>query len=409
MTWNEYDRNRIRIGMVVSVLSLVAGFGITKLSYGAALPETGRGRLIASAAIQPTATAAATATAVETQQSSPTPPATDMPTSTATPLPTLTATPTQSATLLPTTQESSFVWSSGFEESCEAEIYNGIRHCKLGPYYIVRIDPKHPDVRFETVLPLGFDREGFYGECRDVNVPNTLVPYRSTGPGCYVGNAYPGERIPHMVARYPGAVVGFNADFFSPTYSYGPIGLTVKNGVRLDGINNDRDGKEVQRSSLSFSKSGDVRISIVDRDSLPIPEEPWTWIPDRDLYYNTVGGLPILVMDGKPVNFHEQCTLEEGWCPARFDQRARTAVGLTGEGEVIVLIVSEYWGVTLQKLADLFVELGAQRAINLDGGGSTQLWYIGRELISSPRPVAEGILVFSTLKSNVDAHSVVEQ
>jgi len=399
--WNADDRNRIRIGVVVSVLSLGAGFGITKLSYGATLPDAEHGILIAEAA-QPTITH--TATAVETQQASATPQATNTPTSTATLLPTLTTTPTQTvsptATLLATIEETSFAASSGYEETCETEIFNGIRHCKLGPYYIVRIDPKHPDVRFETVLPLGYDRDGNYGECRDVNVPNTVDPLKSTGPGCYVGNTYPGERIPHMVARYPGAVVGFNADFFSPTYSFGPMGLTVKNGVRLDGLYNDRDGKEVQRSSLSFSRSGDVRISIVDRASLPNPEEPWTWIPDPDLYYNTVGGLSILVMDGKPVNLHDQCTLEEGWCPARFDHRARTAVGVTRDGQVIVLIVSEYWGVTLQKLADLFVELGAQRAINLDGGGSTQLWYAGRDLLSSPRPVAEGILVFSSIKGS---------
>jgi Phosphodiester glycosidase len=399
--------------MVVSVLSLVAGFGITKLSYGAALPDAERGGLVAPVAVQ--ATARLTATAVETQESSPTPQATNTPTSTATstrtptPDPTFTTTPNPTATLVVTTIETSIVSASGLEETCEAEVYNGIRNCKLGPYYVVRIDPKHPDVRFETVLPLGYDREGNYGECRDVNVPDTINPQMSRGPGCYVGNTYPGERVPHMVARYPGAVVGFNADFFSPTYAFGPMGLTVKNGIRLDGFNNDRDEKEVQRSSLSFSNSGEVRISIVDRASLPFPDQPWRWIPNQDLYYNTVGGLPILVMDGKQVNFHEQCTLEEGWCPARFDQRARTAVGLTSDGQVIVLIVTEYWGVTLQKLADLFVELGAQRAINLDGGGSSQLWYAGRELLSSPRPVAEGILVFSTLKSNVASQNHVVQ
>ena len=403
--WNGDNRNRIRIGMVVSVLSLGAGFGITRLSYGAALPDAQRGILIAEAS-GPTFTHTAII-----EQGTATPQATNTPTNTPTPSPTLTPTQTvvAQATIVTSTEEIGIAASSGYEEICEIEIFNGIRHCKLGPYYIVRIDPKHPDVRFETVLPQGYDRDGNYGECRDVNVPNTVDPSKSTGPGCYVGNTYPGERIPHMIARYPGAVVGFNADFFSPTYSFGAMGLTVKNGVRLDGLYNDHDGKEVQRSSISFSRTGDVRISIVDRASLPNPEEPWTWIPDPDLYYNTVGGLPILVIDGKLVNFHDQCTLEEGWCPARFDQRARTAVGVAKEGEVIVLIVSEYSGVTIKKLAELFVELGAQRAINLDGGGSTQLWYAGRELLSSPRPVPEGILVFSSAKPSVGHDNILEQ
>jgi exopolysaccharide biosynthesis protein len=41
------------------------------------------------------------------------------------------------------------------------------------------------------------------------------------------------------------------------------------------------------------------------------------------------------------------------------------------------------------------VELGAKEAINLDGGGSSQLWYAGSYLHYSSRPVAQGMIVFS--------------
>jgi hypothetical protein len=287
---------------------------------------------------------------------------------------------------------------NGFLERCEEAEYNGIVHCVLGAYQILRIDPKHPDVRFETVMPLGFDRDGVFGECRDVNVPDSVIPGKSTGPGCHVDGAYPGERIPHMAGRYPGAVVAFNGDFFAPNYSFGPIGLTVKNGVRLDGLYNDRDGKEVQRSSLSISRNGNVRIGIVPRNSLPSPEEPWLWIPDPEDFYNTIGGLPTLVQNGEPVYLYDRCLLEEGWCPATTDRRARTAVGRTESGEVIVLVIPESWGVTLETLARILVALGASEAINIDGGGSSQLWYAGKDLVFSPRPVAEGMVVFSTPK-----------
>jgi exopolysaccharide biosynthesis protein len=64
------------------------------------------------------------------------------------------------------------------------------------------------------------------------------------------------------------------------------------------------------------------------------------------------------------------------------------------------LVAAEEWGVTLETLSYLMVELGASEAINLDGGGSSQLWFAGDDLVYSPRPVAESMLVFSTLNSS---------
>jgi exopolysaccharide biosynthesis protein len=66
-----------------------------------------------------------------------------------------------------------------------------------------------------------------------------------------------------------------------------------------------------------------------------------------------------------------------------------------------VLVVGEQWGVTLETLSYLMVELGASEAINIDGGGSSQLWFAGQDLVYSARPVAEGMLVFSTLNPSI--------
>ncbi|NIM92599.1 MAG: hypothetical protein GTO18_02650 [Anaerolineales bacterium] len=273
--------------------------------------------------------------------------------------------------------------------------FEGIHHCTMGPYEIIRIDPKNPSVRFETVMPLGYNRDGHYGECRDVYVPDNHPYGKSPGPGCYVDDHYPGEQISSMANRYPGSVVAFNGDFFSPAYAFGPIGLTVKNGSRLDGYYDDGKLKEVQRSSISIAKDGEVRIGIVPRNKLPNPEEPWGWQPEPLAYYNTIGGLPQLVEGGYPVDLNSQCILEEGWCPDQNIPRARTAVGKTIEGHLFVVVAPEASGLTLLELSHLMVELGAIEAINLDGGGSSQLWYAGEYLVFSPRPIAEGMLVFS--------------
>jgi hypothetical protein len=213
-----------------------------------------------------------------------TPTSTSTPTATKTPEPTFTPLPTATETHTPVPPShptaTPQIVLSGYYENCEAEIYTGLRHCTLGPYQILRVDPKHPDVRFETVLPLGFDRYGNYTECRDVHVPDTINPGMSPGPGCHNGYGYPGERVADMAARYPGAVAAVNGDFFSPTYAHGPTGLTVKNGERLDGYFDDNNIREVRRSSLSISKSGEIRIGTVSREVLVDGDDPWTLLED---------------------------------------------------------------------------------------------------------------------------------
>jgi exopolysaccharide biosynthesis protein len=70
-----------------------------------------------------------------------------------------------------------------------------------------------------------------------------------------------------------------------------------------------------------------------------------------------------------------------------FGRHPRTAVGV---GQVNILAVTcdgrstDDAGLSLVELADLLVELGAEAAINLDGGGSTSLVSGGR-LCNRPR------------------------
>jgi hypothetical protein len=415
----EHTKERI-IGLIVCLFATSAGLVIALISYGSVYPATAYANSVSSPTNTPEVIGVVSSINVDRSvpqderdlPGSPhTPTSTVEPTATTTPEPSFTPLPavTEIITAVPTIPPTATprIVLSGYLEDCEAEIYSGIQHCTLGPYEILRVDPKHPEVRFETVLPLGFDRYGNYTECRDVHVPDTINPEMSPGPGCHRGNGYPGERVADMAARYPGAVAAFNGDFFSPTYAHGPTGLTVKNGERLDGYFNDSNIREVRRSSLSISKTGEIRIGTVTSKELADSDEPWTWRPDADAYYNSIGGLPLLVMDGHPVDLHARCILEEGWCPDQYYPRARTAFGRTFTGEAIVLVAPEEWGVTLQTLSYLMVELGASEAINLDGGGSSQLWFAGDDLVYSARPVAEGLLVFSTLNPTIgDDHSI---
>jgi hypothetical protein len=115
-----------------------------------------------------------------------------------------------------------------------------------------------------------------------------------------------------------------------------------------------------------------------------------------------LAGSQILVEDGKSVVEQDSGGLQP-----------RTAVAVDEEGETLWLIVvdgRQYGyseGVTLDELADIAVESGADRALNLDGGGSSTLVIAdgsGTRVLNSPihtrvpmrqRPVANHLGVYA--------------
>ncbi len=98
----------------------------------------------------------------------------------------------------------------------------------------------------------------------------------------------------------------------------------------------------------------------------------------------SVSGRPMLVRDGEVAG-------EELDAFATSNQRQpRTAAGVSRDGRTLILAVvdgrqSHSHGLTLYQLARLMIELGAARAINLDGGGSSAM-FVERAggVVSSP-------------------------
>jgi exopolysaccharide biosynthesis protein len=63
---------------------------------------------------------------------------------------------------------------------------------------------------------------------------------------------------------------------------------------------------------------------------------------------------------------------------------ARSAVGISATGDVMVVMVAQTaptGGLTLAQLAELLRSLGAQQALNLDGGTSSALVYEGKAML----------------------------
>jgi len=118
-----------------------------------------------------------------------------------------------------------------------------------------------------------------------------------------------------------------------------------------------------------------------------------------------IGGHTILVDGGKPATFSREIDGVDGRTP-----RARTAIGHSKDGRYVLLVAVERSGTsagaTLEELQRLLIRLGVDRAINLDGGGSTQmvarplgetvLQLVNTTETGIERPVVNGIGVFTS-------------
>ena len=112
-----------------------------------------------------------------------------------------------------------------------------------------------------------------------------------------------------------------------------------------------------------------------------------------------VGAGPLLIEQGK-INVR---TREESIAQDIAVGRApRTALGITADGSLLLVVVdgrsSSSQGMSLQELAEFMLQLGAKDALNLDGGGSSEMVLKGR-IVNHPsdgreRPVSIGLGLF---------------
>lgn len=96
------------------------------------------------------------------------------------------------------------------------------------------------------------------------------------------------------------------------------------------------------------------------------------WLP-----LNSIGGGPMLVKDSINVaidNYWKE--VFDGGGIAGTSRQPRTAIGVTGNGKLILMVVdgrssNGSAGLTLSEVAGFMMTLGVKQAINLDGGGSS--------------------------------------
>jgi len=165
------------------------------------------------------------------------------------------------------------------------------------------------------------------------------------------------------------AIFAVNGDY----YGFRDTGIVIRNGVVY------RD--EGAREGLAFYLDGSVKVydeTATSADELV-----------ADGVWNTLSFGPAIVEDGEVVAGIENVEVDTniGNHSIQGDQ-PRTAVGVIDDNHLVFVVVdgrsSGYSkGVTLPELADIMTGLGATTAYNLDGGGSSTMYFNG-ELVNNP-------------------------
>jgi hypothetical protein len=199
-----------------------------------------------------------------------------------------------------------------------------------------------------------------------------------------------------------------------------PNGAIPTDGAVLVG---DGRGADWLRTHMQPGEQARFRFDLV---SNPLPAGPRRPLPSRagalrgkiaksawaDVT-QAVGGGPWLVRGGKPV----VDGAEEGFSDGDFTlaKHPRTAAGVTAGGELLLVTVdgrqSFSKGLPLPDLAQVMIRLGAENAINLDGGGSTSMvvngLYVNGPSDGEPRPIASALLVFADTSKSAGVNAEV--
>lgn len=161
----------------------------------------------------------------------------------------------------------------------------------------------------------------------------------------------------YKALRKTDGVIAINADF-----STGNYGLTIRNGKYYE-------NKKSSRDLLAMYYDGTMKTFAAGYD--------WDQIEAQKPYQTFGYGPQLLGSDGCPMTTFNAVNPEM--------THPRMAIGYYEPGHYCVVTVDgrqpgySYPGYTLPQLAQFMSDLGCKTAFNLDGGGSSQLAFLGKE------------------------------
>ncbi|MDD3334975.1 MAG: phosphodiester glycosidase family protein [Eubacteriales bacterium] len=170
------------------------------------------------------------------------------------------------------------------------------------------------------------------------------------------------------LANRAGAVLAINGDDYA-THKYGVI---IRNGELLR-------AHDTTRNLLLVDGNGDMSVRV-DRKGEDYKGLGNQWISEGA--WQTFEFGPALVENGQALAFSPSFDVISTKA-SRLEPR--TAIGQIGPLHYIIIVVDGRQdgysvGMSLPDLQQLMIDYGAQTALNLDGGGSAEIWFQGQIL-----------------------------
>lgn len=171
------------------------------------------------------------------------------------------------------------------------------------------------------------------------------------------------------IAEANDAIFAVNGDY----YGFRDTGIVIRNGVVY------RD--EGAREGLALYLDG--HVEVYDETATTADELV------ADGVWNTLSFGPAIVEDGAVVDGIEDVEVDTNFGNHSIQgEQPRTLVGVVDDNHLVFVVVDgrdEGYsrGVTMTEAAEIMVSLGAETAYNLDGGGSSTMYFDG-EVVNQP-------------------------
>ncbi len=159
------------------------------------------------------------------------------------------------------------------------------------------------------------------------------------------------------------------------------------------------DARRVPDVAWVYNVNGVERAYDVpndNREGQTPPPQPDANAPAGSRTWNVstaIGGGPVLVENGAVRLTWEEEVFFGGSGVDLTSSRARTAVGYDADGHMLLFVAAENPGLTLRQLAEVMIGIGAVEAVNLDGGGSSNMIAGGTDLYTTSRPVRSAFMI----------------
>ena len=271
--------------------------------------------------------------------------------------------PTATPPALPETAEDGFL-PGGSEPFVRADRENGV-WIYLSADADIRIfrysDPSVPRIWFETRIRL-----------RDPAQLRSMLSVSSSGR---LGTRFV---KPAAIGKTYGAILMFSDDFFGYRREYSQrVGVIIRDGVVYSDSTRPASSKAWPPLDI-LAVFADGHMQTFESDAHTAAEYLEMGVKD------TYAFGPILVRDG--------AVCGDVWNWSTTDRAPRQAVGFTEDGTVVVLTVlgrrKDAVGTTIQQTAEMMQRTGVREALNLDGGNTVSLVFMG-DMINRPVSVRD--------------------